>query len=89
MHVGSFLPPSETGPVSSKQLSGHLAVLLTYLLSPEGPWHPFKAGKSVKVCRLEVEGCLVPVCKNCGAEDLLPSNLEFEQKFQEVRGWVM
>lgn len=29
------------------------------------------------------------VCKICGEEDLLPSDLEFSQKFQEARGWVM
>ena len=59
------------------RLAGRLAVLLTFLLSAEGPWHLFKAGKGVKVYSLEAEGCLVPACKNCGEEDLLPSDLEF------------
>lgn len=38
-------------------------------LSPEEAWHKSQTGKGVKVCSLEDEGCLVPVCQNCGEED--------------------
>ena len=76
--ASEVLPAPQSQPQEvTTRLPGHLAVLLTFLLCAEGPWHLLKAGKGVKVYSLEAEGCLVPACKNCGEEDLLPSDLEF------------